>query len=102
MNLSCVWDRTSAVALSGFRSVTRDREAKMLFLTPVIMVVVCGAIFWRQSVKTPIAARPLIAYGATTMILFTLTQLVGNQFGFDRSGFRVFVLCAAPRRDILL
>jgi len=27
---------------------------------------------------------------------------MGNQFGIDRDGFRVFVLCAAPRRDILL
>jgi ABC-2 type transport system permease protein len=29
-------------------------------------------------------------------------QFLANQFGFDRDGFRVFVLCAAPRRDILL
>jgi hypothetical protein len=27
---------------------------------------------------------------------------MANQFGFDRDGFRVFVLCAAPRRAILL
>jgi hypothetical protein len=27
---------------------------------------------------------------------------MSNQFGFDRDGFRVFVLSAAPRRDILL
>jgi hypothetical protein len=31
-----------------------------------------------------------------------MIQLAGNQFGFDRGGFRVLVLCAAPRRDILL
>jgi ABC-2 type transport system permease protein len=37
-----------------------------------------------------------------TMILFTLTQLVGNQFGFDRSGFRVFILCPAARGEILM
>jgi len=36
------------------------------------------------------------------MILFSMVQLVGNQFSFDRSGFRVFVLCPARRRDILL
>lgn len=27
---------------------------------------------------------------------------MSNQFGFDRHGFRAFVLCAASRRDILL
>ena len=35
-------------------------------------------------------------------VLLGVLQLTGNQFGFDRDGFRVFVLCAAPRRDILL
>ncbi len=29
-------------------------------------------------------------------------QIMANQFGFDRDGFRVFVLCSASRRDILL
>jgi hypothetical protein len=37
-----------------------------------------------------------------TVILFSMTQLAGNQFGFDRSGFRVFVLGPADRRDVLL
>ena len=35
-------------------------------------------------------------------VLLGVLQLMANQFGFDRDGFRVFVLCAAPRRDILL
>jgi ABC-2 type transport system permease protein len=29
-------------------------------------------------------------------------QLIGNQFGYDRAGFRVYVLCPAPRREILI
>jgi hypothetical protein len=36
------------------------------------------------------------------MTLLTTMQLIGNQFGFDRDGFRVLVLCCSPRRDILL
>jgi hypothetical protein len=36
------------------------------------------------------------------MVLFGMGQLAGNQFGFDRGGFRAFVLCPAPRRDVLL
>ena len=35
-------------------------------------------------------------------VLFGVVQLMANQFGFDRDGFRVFVLSAARRRDILL
>jgi hypothetical protein len=50
----------------------------------------------------PETLRPLPAFGAMAMILFCMVQLVGNQFGFDRSGFRVFVLCAAQRKDILV
>ncbi len=46
--------------------------------------------------------RPLIAIGGMGFVLLGMLQLMGNQFGFDRDGFRVFVLCAAPRRDILL
>jgi hypothetical protein len=46
--------------------------------------------------------RPLLAYGASGMVLLGMVQIIGNQFGFDRNGFRVFVLCGAPRRDILL
>ena len=34
--------------------------------------------------------------------LISLVGFVGNQFGFDRGGFRVYVLSPAPRRDILL
>ena len=39
---------------------------------------------------------------AMLVVLFGMMQLMVNQFGFDRDGFRVFVLCAARRRDILL
>ena len=35
-------------------------------------------------------------------VLFGVVQLMANQFGFDRDGFRVFVLSAARRRDILM
>jgi hypothetical protein len=95
-------EQTSAVALAGFRSLTRAPEAKMMLLTPLILVVVFGAMFLRRSLAPPDAARPLLAFGAIAMILFSMVQFVGNQFGFDRNGFRVFVLCGARRRDILL
>jgi len=37
-----------------------------------------------------------------SLVMLTMIQFMGNQFGFDRSGFRVFVLCASPRREVLL
>jgi hypothetical protein len=94
-------DQTSVIALGGFRSLLRAPEAKMLLLTPIIMVVVFGSLLAARATPPP-ATRPLIAFGAMAMLLLTMIQLVGNQFGFDRGGFRVFVLCPARRRDILL
>src|SRR5262249_17758304 len=71
-------------------------------LSPVILLLVFGSMFLTGSVQLPEAARPLPALGVTTTILMSMLQLVANQFGFDRAGFRVFVLSAAPRRGILL
>jgi ABC-2 type transport system permease protein len=50
----------------------------------------------------PASFRPLAAIEGMSFMLMGVLQLAYNQFGLDRDGFRVFVLCAAPRRDILL
>jgi ABC-2 type transport system permease protein len=92
----------SAIALGGFRSLSRSPEAKMALLTPLIMSAVFGSMLLRGRHDTPELLRPLAAIGAMVFVLFGVLQLMCNQFGFDRDGFRVFVLCAAPRRDILL
>jgi ABC-2 type transport system permease protein len=84
------------------------------------MVVVFGSLFM-SNVFTPKKSKeskgaqeslqqfimpefvpPLVAYGAMSMALLSIGQFVGNQFGFDRGGFRALVLSAAPRRQILL
>src|ERR1019366_9228055 len=96
-------EQATVVALATFRSLLRAPEAKMLLLSPLFMVVIFGGIFLRGSMNVPELLRPLITFGAMSMILFfTLMQLVGNQFGFDRSGFKVYVLSPAPREEILL
>ncbi len=100
--LPLVSEQAAAVALAGFRSLLRAPEAKMLLLTPVIMVVVFGALFLQNPFEAHASLRPLMAAGGILMVLFGFSNFVGNQFGYDRSGFRVFVLCSAPRRDILL
>jgi ABC-2 type transport system permease protein len=92
----------SAIALVGLRSLVRSPEAKMMLLTPLIMIPIFGSMLWRGRYNTPESIRPLVAIGGMVLVLLGLLQLMGNQFAFDRDGFRVFVLCAAPRRDILL
>jgi len=102
LRLPGVSEPVSAIALAGFRSLLRSPEAKMMLLTPIIMSVVLGGVVLRQPNALPAELRPLMAIGAMIVVLFGMMQLMANQFGFDREGFRVFVLCAASRRDILL
>src|SRR5262245_34191043 len=95
-------EQAAAIALAGFRSLLRAPEAKMMLLSPIIMLVVFGGMLVTRGGNPPEYVRPLIATGALAMVLLSMGQVAGNQFGFDRSGFRVFVLCSAPRGDILL
>ena len=74
----------------------------MMLLSPIIMSVIFGSMIWRGRASFPDAMRPLVAIGGMAFVLFGVVQLMSNQFGFDRDGFRVFVLSAARRRDILM
>jgi ABC-2 type transport system permease protein len=95
-------DPVSAIALGSLRSLLRSPESKMMLLTPILMSAVFGSMILRSPKGTAGVSPSLVAIGAIAMALFGASQLMANQFGFDRDGFRVYVLSAAPRRDILL
>ena len=95
-------EQATVVALSCFRSLLRAPEGKMMLIGPAMIVVVFGSLMLTRGANPPEFMRPLMACGGIAMILFTMAQVVGNQFGLDRNGFRVFVLCPAPRREILV
>jgi hypothetical protein len=95
-------EQAAAIALASFRSLFRAPEAKMMLLTPVITLVLFGYLSVANAAHLPELVRPVVAFGGLSMTMLSMVSIVGNQFGFDRSGFRVFVLCAAPRREILL
>lgn len=97
-----VSEYAAAVALATLRSTMRAPETKMLLLSPVIMLVIFGTMLFRGPVEMPVQARPLVCVGVMAIALLTAWQLVANQFGLDRAGFRAYVLCPAPRREILL
>ena len=94
----------TAIALGGLRSLLCSPEAKMMLLSPLIMAVIFGTMLLRRSGLQNVSdwIRPLFGVGAMFVVLFGVLQLMSNQFGFDRGGFRIFVLSAASRRDILL
>ncbi len=97
-----VSEPVSAIALGGLRSLIRSPEAKMMLLSPLIMIPIFGSAVFRGRHDMPELMRPLVGIGGMGVVLMGMMQLMGNQFGFDRDGFRVFVLSSASRRDILL
>jgi hypothetical protein len=96
-------EQSAALALATFRSMLRAPEVKIAwgssFLVPL---VVGGSLLIRSNLKVPEAAKPFIATGAVAFSIFMLIQFFGNQFGFDRDGFRALVLSPAERKLILL
>lgn len=98
-----VKDHVSGITMASMRSLTRAPEAKMAFLSPFIALVVIGGLAASGPKNMPLEARPFIAIGGVFMCLLMVgMQLIGNQFGYDRSGFRAYVLSPLPRRDVLL
>jgi ABC-2 type transport system permease protein len=103
LHVPFVPEQAAAVALGTFRSMLRAPEVKMAWGTAFIVTVILGAsVFWRATPKIPAAAKPFIVVGAMGFSLFMLVQFLANQFGFDRQGFRAFVLSPVERRLILL
>lgn len=103
LQLPLVPEQAAAVALGTFRSMLRAPEVKMAWGTAFLVTVIVGAsLLFRAAPKIPLAARPFIVTGAMAFSLFMLVQFLANQFGFDRQGFRAFVLSPVDRRLILL
>lgn len=101
--LPMVPEQAAAVALGTFRSMLRAPEVKMTWGTAFLVTVILGAsLLFRAAPKIPAAVKPFIVTGAMAFSLFMLVQFLANQFGFDRQGFRAFVLSPVDRRLILL
>jgi len=96
-------EEAAASALAFFRCLTRAPEVKMMLATNFIMLLIFGTmIFVKRSVNISDNFRPFIATGAVVFMFLSLSQLMYNLFGFDRSGFRQLVLLPVPRKQILL
>jgi len=100
--LRWVPEQASAVALASFQSLLRAPEAKLALMSSLMMMGIFGALAVTRAGDMPERMRPLLPFGCMGMVLLSTVQFIGNQFGFDRSGFRVFVLSPTPRDQILL
>jgi hypothetical protein len=96
-------EQSAALALATLRSLLRAPEVKMAWGTSLIVTIILGATFFsRTAMSFPDAAKPFIATLSVVFPVFFLVQFFGNQFGFDRDGFRALMLSPTHRRLILL
>lgn len=101
--LPAVPDEASALALATLRSMSRAPEVKYaLGMNVLIFLVMASGVFLRSPRAMPDEARPVLACAAVALTFMGVIQLMFNHFGFDRSGFRSYVLLPTPRRYILL
>ena len=101
--LPWVSDDTAAMALASLRSMLRAPEMKMALLGPIIMLVVFAVLIGART-RSPIgdSFNVFIPSGLLTIMSFGLVQLLANQFGFDRNGFRSLALFPTPRRNLIV
>jgi ABC-2 type transport system permease protein len=94
---------TAPLSLAFFRGLTRAPEVKMSLATNLIMVVVFSALFLSKTWAVPgEKLKPFVASAAVALSSLGLIQLMFNQFGFERNGFRTLVLLPTPRKHFLL
>jgi ABC-2 type transport system permease protein len=92
----------SAIACGTLRSHLRAPEVKMALFGQVVMVVVFS-FFWFQ----PVAGGGTRFFASGTGPMLALLALIGsaqllfNQFGFDRDGFRSHLLSPVSRKNLL-
>jgi ABC-2 type transport system permease protein len=95
-------EEVAALSLAFLRSMSRAPEIKMALVVNLVMIIVVGA-----GAISPLAKRPgetfrvFIATGSIAITFFGLLQVLFNQFGYDREGFRALVLLPASRRYVL-
>jgi hypothetical protein len=96
-------DEAAALGLAFLRSMMRAPEVKMALATNFAMLLIFGAmILLRRSAALGDPVKPFILTGALVFTFLGMSQLMFNQFGFDRGGFRQLVLLPVPRKWILM
>lgn len=96
-------EETSALTLAFFRSLSRAPEVRLALVMNFIIVLVMLGVFLRpQRGAPPDFLMPFIATGVVLLPLFGMAQLLFNQFGFDRDGFRLLLLLPVRHRQMLV
>lgn len=92
----------NGLAFASMRSMLRAPEAKMLLLSPLMLIGLFGLMLAKNpALDQMLILAPMVSLGAVSVALLSVIQLMQNTFGLDREGFRAFVLSPAERYQIL-
>ncbi len=98
-----VSQRVGAIARTSLLSFVRAPEAKLLLLSPIILLGLYGYLLRGKTPSGSFSSSPsLLSLGAITMGMISVIQILNNQFGLDREGFRAHLLSPTPRSEILM
>lgn len=93
----------SSVASATFRSLARAMEVKIAMFWPaLVLAILAGTGTINRSVYESPWLAALVALGFVSFTAMGATQLVQNQFGFDRDGFRSYLLLPVECKDVLV
>ncbi len=93
----------SIVALAELRGFLRAPEVKLAIAAPLVAILIIGASMFVQNANPiPLELRGFAAIGIIVFAILGILQLVQNQFGYDRAGFRLYLLSPISERDVLI
>ncbi len=93
----------SAVASGTFRNLARAMEVKVAMFWPALVLVILGGTGSVDNWFTQSGwLSSLVALGFVSFTAMGATQLIQNQFGFDRDGIRSFLLLPIEPKDVLI
>jgi hypothetical protein len=96
-------EEAAAFALATFRSTMRAPEVRMAMVSGFVMMLVFGTILLPRAARSPVVSgKPFFVAASVFFVMMGMVQLMFNQFGVDRNGFRSIILLPALRRHILL
>lgn len=93
----------AGLALAQLRSMSRAAEIRLMMgMNCLMTLVLLGLLFGGTRIKVEDPYKPLIVVAMIALVFFGMLQVVFNQFGHDRDGFRALVLLPTRREHIVL
>lgn len=98
----CLHEETNAVLGMTWQSMVRAPEVKMYLLLPFITPFILFGVLQAWTIPPVEELKAALVVAASALSMLMAAGLISNQFGFDRTGFRAFVLLPIRRDRILL